>query len=722
MLSDRYEVTLNLAEVYIPFTKQFATVKVKAQFADKTVELVHLTHPSSSIQTYGVTRSSPLSLQLLADNYLVASNTVTLGDLYAAQVQGHVEVWVKLGLELGEGKSGSPSRTKSLANLLTEEELAGMRRFARVKLAVNIVKQGAAEQQSSALRQLGPVSCPFLDKVLQAQQLDTETLDLYRKAVEETTQRLAADSGLTQRTHVQIVDVPDKFLDIEIPSLDGLNIDRPSPGDAQTLKNMVIGLSHKVKVLSAQAEENSLLKAQLDKSNKARIELQDSIDETVDSLQREGMGAIATHRELEEARSVLASELGQTRLELTAAKKEVDQLQAENQLLKRENIELKVHEASQKERDLQINRLQTMLSEKENSFNQVTRHREEEVIELKRLKNTTITERRQLIAEKQDLEAKLMTKIIELETTSDQLIRLKGEYELLKSKMGNSGQIGRSTDVYSRYEEHNAEAREQLQKQLGVLVEQSQIAAKTANQTQDKMRADLKNLHEALEIVEDELEDSKLKERDLRRQLIEAKGQIASLEELACVKEDLFAIREDLLKQNEMNRLVKNETLAELDASADYILAQAQRSKESGYLMTQVEDALKEQDQEIEALRYAVAILKRQVANYVPVTGDFVDEALCEYLNTREPPLSVPFVREAREIYAFGTKRVFVRVDKGRISVKVGGGFIPIEEFLAKFERIESEKLNVRAQQDIQQEASETKTRKVVAKRGKRLI
>jgi hypothetical protein len=713
MLSDRYEVSFNLTEVYIPFSRQFSVLKVKARLADKTVELQHLTNPSFTVQTYGLTRTSQLDLQLFADKFYVGGSIVTLGDLYAAHVHGHVETWIKLEVNQRPEESSSPTNSPSLARALSEEETVGSRRFARVKLALNVVKLGAQGLTSAALQQLGRVSCPFLDKVLQAQKVDTETLDLYKLALTETTQRLVGSEGLLRLQQVEVLGVPDTFLDIEVPNLDGINFERPSSGDIATMKHIIIGLSHKIKGLSCLAEENTLLKAQLDQSNKSRVELQESINETVEAMQRENMGTVGLQRELEEARSALARDLSVSRLENTGLTKIVDQLGAENLILKREVLELKTREAAQKEMQDQINSLKSLLKEKEGLIELTTQAREGEVIELQRLKQASVSERRQLVTDKQAIESKLITTSVELDSTKDQLTRVKGELELVRSKLSSESQAG--GDLYSKYDQHNSDARTQLQRQLELLVEQSQQLAINSAQVQDKMRADIKNLHEALEIVEDELEASQTKEREMRRQLTEAASQIASLEELACVKEDLFAIREDLMKQNEMNRLVKNETLAELDASADYILTQSQRSKENCQLLGQVEEALKEQEQEIETLRFTVAVLKSQNATYTPVSGDFVDEVLCEYLNHREPATLVPFVREAAEVYVFGSKRVFIRVDHGRIAVKVGGGFIPMEEFLSRYEKVESDKLQAKLLQGSQQ-PPENKARRVVAK------
>ena len=40
------------------------------------------------------------------------------------------------------------------------------------------------------------------------------------------------------------------------------------------------------------------------------------------------------------------------------------------------------------------------------------------------------------------------------------------------------------------------------------------------------------------------------------------------------------------------------------------------------------------------------------------------------------------FMRESSGVYEFGTKRIMVKVERDRILIKVGGGFLSIDEFL----------------------------------------
>jgi hypothetical protein len=51
------------------------------------------------------------------------------------------------------------------------------------------------------------------------------------------------------------------------------------------------------------------------------------------------------------------------------------------------------------------------------------------------------------------------------------------------------------------------------------------------------------------------------------------------------------------------------------------------------------------------------------------------------------------FMRESEGVYEFGSKRVYVKVDKEKINVRVGGGYLSIDEFLDQYTPSELEKL-----------------------------
>jgi hypothetical protein len=76
--------------------------------------------------------------------------------------------------------------------------------------------------------------------------------------------------------------------------------------------------------------------------------------------------------------------------------------------------------------------------------------------------------------------------------------------------------------------------------------------------------------------------------------------------------------------------------------------------------------------------------LKARIAVYIPVKNDQIDRKLAEYINNfpDRQKLKIMFMRESDGVYNFGTKRVHVQVLKDKITIRVGGGNLSIDEFL----------------------------------------
>lgn len=89
-----------------------------------------------------------------------------------------------------------------------------------------------------------------------------------------------------------------------------------------------------------------------------------------------------------------------------------------------------------------------------------------------------------------------------------------------------------------------------------------------------------------------------------------------------------------------------------------------------------MKEILEERSHEINALKKLIVQLRNRRPVYVPVGTDPVDVALAEYLNAREEPLMVPLIREASEVYNFGTKKIFIKIEQGKIIIRVGGGYM----------------------------------------------
>ena len=79
---------------------------------------------------------------------------------------------------------------------------------------------------------------------------------------------------------------------------------------------------------------------------------------------------------------------------------------------------------------------------------------------------------------------------------------------------------------------------------------------------------------------------------------------------------------------------------------------------------------------------------------YVPVKEDFIDKKLAEFINHNQvhKKASLLFVREAEGIYTYGKKKVFIKIEKESIIIRVGGGYLTIDEFIENYSPYEIRK------------------------------
>ena len=68
---------------------------------------------------------------------------------------------------------------------------------------------------------------------------------------------------------------------------------------------------------------------------------------------------------------------------------------------------------------------------------------------------------------------------------------------------------------------------------------------------------------------------------------------------------------------------------------------------------------------------------------YIPVKGDKVDEKIAEHVNKFE--MEIPIQRLSEGNYMFGSKKIFAKIMNDKLVIRVGGGFMLIDEFLATY-------------------------------------
>ena len=71
------------------------------------------------------------------------------------------------------------------------------------------------------------------------------------------------------------------------------------------------------------------------------------------------------------------------------------------------------------------------------------------------------------------------------------------------------------------------------------------------------------------------------------------------------------------------------------------------------------------------------------VFEYTPVRNDQIDRSVADFINKNEQKQQILkfFKRIKVGVYAFGQKQMVIKADKNQAFVRIGGGFVTIQEF-----------------------------------------
>lgn len=179
------------------------------------------------------------------------------------------------------------------------------------------------------------------------------------------------------------------------------------------------------------------------------------------------------------------------------------------------------------------------------------------------------------------------------------------------------------------------------------------------------------------------------------QKILELNSTIIELKEVITQKSDvesqLFTARSHIAQIDSQ----KSNLIHELEVASDYILEMEDKVYKANKTSLELLRQLKDAEVEIETLKNYIIELKQRIAVYIPVKDDPIDKRLAEFINNypERQKLKIMFMRENEGVYQFGTKRVWIRVDKDKINIRVGGGYLSIDEFLDQYTPAELEKL-----------------------------
>jgi len=177
--------------------------------------------------------------------------------------------------------------------------------------------------------------------------------------------------------------------------------------------------------------------------------------------------------------------------------------------------------------------------------------------------------------------------------------------------------------------------------------------------------------------------------------IFQKSGTIMSLEEMLAKKTDVEQQLDEALRRERDNQAARDSLQQEIESASDYILELEEKVYKANKTSLELLKQLKDAELEIETLKQYIVDLKQRIAVYIPVKDDTTDKKLAEFINNypERSKLKIMFMRESDGVYQFGTKRVAVKVENHNIKIRVGGGYLSIDEFLDQYTPVELEKL-----------------------------
>ena len=219
---------------------------------------------------------------------------------------------------------------------------------------------------------------------------------------------------------------------------------------------------------------------------------------------------------------------------------------------------------------------------------------------------------------------------------------------------------------------------DRLKAQLGVLQQKLKVQQDYDSVMEKKdreicqLRQDIQNLkneHEnQVDRLREEVKESEQARRQLKEDIEELNNKIVGFEE------DLYeskVIQLDLLDQLKM---------------VDAELEEAQQK-------------IADEREKVHELRLMNANLQKGQNIYIAHKYDKIDETLGNFLNSRPEStgMRIMFLRESEGVYIFGQKRVYIKIEKGdQILVRVGGGYMHIDEFIYQYTQSEVDRIERR--------------------------
>ncbi|OMJ75729.1 hypothetical protein SteCoe_25066 [Stentor coeruleus] len=264
----------------------------------------------------------------------------------------------------------------------------------------------------------------------------------------------------------------------------------------------------------------------------------------------------------------------------------------------------------------------------------------------------------------------------------------------LKAKLHDAQTLKKQ--VKTAAEAHNAKARsrDSVDDKIDKIIKEMEIKDKNILKKHQELLNEEKKVSDELRKIEETVEGQENLILDLHKSTFDATAQKISHEQTFCIRADIGQLSDDIYRLNHFYTSMRTDILGDLESGSRILMDEGEKVFSQVEKLEQMIESVERKEEELHSLKGTMGNAKKRVGLYVPVNEDPVDVALAEYLNSREDPIQVKFVRQEGGNYTFGSMRIYIKIENEKMLVRVRGGFTSIEEFINIYSSSEAEANN----------------------------
>ena len=196
-------------------------------------------------------------------------------------------------------------------------------------------------------------------------------------------------------------------------------------------------------------------------------------------------------------------------------------------------------------------------------------------------------------------------------------------------------------------------------------------------------------------------QDSTIKEKNLeiasyKEKVAEQKKEIERLNKVIEEKDkEILALIKKMEENEKMYKkelAKRDETIADLTDKLNDAIKKLADAEERNKLNLKMIENLKEELKNKNFTEEVPPLPTTEEIVYKADSDDMIDQEIAKYMNKYKCPIMFRKIGEG--MYMFGTKKVFAKIMNDRLVIRVGGGYMMIDQFLSTYTEPELKKLN----------------------------